>query len=122
VLDLPLEPWVIVALLLLTMVPLGMALESLSILVITMPLIYPAVIALGFDGVWFGILVVKMIEIGLVTPPVGIAVYVTAGSSSLEPEEIFAGVWPFILMDLLVIVVLFAFPQIVLFLPNFVSR
>lgn len=121
VLDLPLEPWVIVALLLLAMIPLGMALESLSILVITMPLIYPAVIALGFDGIWFGILVVKMIEIGLVTPPVGIAVYVTAGSSSLEPEEIFAGVWPFILMDLLVIVVLFAFPQIVLFLPNFVS-
>lgn len=122
VVALPLEPWVIVLLLLLSMIPLGMALESLSILVITMPLIYPAVIALGFDGVWFGILVVKMIEIGLVTPPVGIAVYVTAGSSSLEPEEIFAGVWPFILMDLLVIVVLFMFPQVVLFLPNFVSN
>lgn len=119
IVDLPIAPWMIVAILLLAMIPLGMALESLSILVITMPLIYPAVTALGFDGVWFGILVVKMIEIGLITPPVGIAVYVVAGATDkVSVETVFRGVWPFLVMDVIVIAILFAFPDMVLWLPR----
>jgi C4-dicarboxylate transporter, DctM subunit len=117
--DLPVEPWMIVVILLLAMIPLGMALESLSILVITMPLIYPAVTALGFDGIWFGILVVKMIEVGLITPPVGIAVYVVAGATDkVRVETVFRGVMPFLAMDAVVIAILFAFPDLVLWLPR----
>lgn len=65
-LDLP--DWLILALLLALLIPLGMALESISILVITVPLIYPVATTMGFDGIWLGILIVKLIEIGMVTP------------------------------------------------------
>ena len=75
--------------------------------------------ALGFDPIWFGIIVVKMGEICLITPPVGLNVYVV---NSVAPEvpiqEIFAGIVPFLLMDFLTLAILIAFPQISLFLPS----
>jgi len=114
--DLP--GWAILAGLLLLLVPMGMALESISIMVITVPLIYPVAMEFGFDGVWLGILIVKLIEIGMVTPPVGINVFVVAGTSGLRSSEVFKGVWPFVLIELAMLVLLFAVPDIVLWLPS----
>ena len=116
--DLP--GWVILAGLLLLLVPMGMALESISIMVITVPLIYPVATEFGFDGVWLGILIVKLIEIGMVTPPVGINVFVVAGTSGLRSSEVFRGVWPFVLVELVLVVLLFAVPDIALWLPSMV--
>ena len=114
-------PAVIVLLLLLVMIPLGMALEGISILVITMPLMYPIVTELGYDGVWFGIMATKMIELGLITPPVGITCFVVAGNSrSVTVEQAFAGIWPFVVLDLAALAFFFAFPEVVLWLPNLV--
>lgn len=97
---------------------LGMVLESMSIVLITVPLLYPLVTGLGYDGVWFGILLVKLIEIGLLTPPVGLNVYVISGASGVSVEKAFRGVMPFVLVDLCLVALFIALPGIVLWLPN----
>lgn len=116
-----LPPMLTMALLLVCLIPLGMVLESLSILVITVPILYPIAMELGFDGIWLGILIVKLIEIGMVTPPVGINVFVVAGTSGVPSETVFRGVTPLFLVDLAVVAVLFLVPQISLFLPGLVA-
>ncbi|MGO2112239.1 MAG: TRAP transporter large permease [Pseudoclavibacter sp.] len=119
--DLGMPAMLTMALLLICLVPLGMVLESLSILVITVPILFPIAIELGFDGIWLGILIVKLIEIGMITPPVGINVFVVAGATKVNTATVFKGVLPLFLVDLVVTAVLFLFPQIVLFLPSLVA-
>lgn len=114
------NPYFTMALLLLALIPLGMALESLSILVITVPLLAPVALEFGFDLIWLGILIVKLIEIGMVTPPVGISCFVVSGTSGVKATEVFKGVLPFVLIDLVLIAILFAFPQITLWLPSLI--
>lgn len=109
------------ALLLLMLLPLGMALESISILVICVPLLYPIAMDLGFDGIWLGILIVKFIEVGMVTPPVGINCFVVAGTSGTKVEQIFRGVAPFVVIELAVIALLFALPELTLWLPSLID-
>lgn len=111
-------PLMIVAMLLLIMVPLGMFLDPVSIMLIVLPLAYPVVDELGFSGVWFGILVVKTIEIGLITPPVGINAYIISGASGVSVEDAFKGILYFLPADVVTTMLLFAFPAIVLWLPN----
>src|SRR5699024_2698936 len=118
-LDIP--DWAIMALLLAFLLPLGMALESISILVITVPLIYPVAMDLGFDGIWLGVMIIKLIEIGMVTPPVGINVFVVAGTARIPSADVFKGVWPFVLLEILLLVGFFVFPDIVLWLPSLVQ-
>lgn len=115
------NPHVTMALLLLLLIPLGMALESISILVIMVPLLYPVAMALGFDGVWLAIIIVKLIEIGMVTPPVGINCFVVSGASGVKVTTIFRGVMPFVVVELILVVILFLFPAISLWLPSLVS-
>ncbi len=114
--------WVIVAILLLILIPMGMALESISILVIAVPLMHPIVTGLGFDGIWFAILVVKLIEVGLVTPPVGVSCFVVSGTTGVPAQTVFRGILPLVLVELAVVVVLFLFPDLVLFLPSLVAN
>lgn len=114
-------PHVVVAIFLLLLIPLGLGLESIAILIIAMPLMYPVVTDLGFDGIWFGILAVKLIEIGLVTPPVGISCFVAASAGKVRLEQVFRGIWPFVVIDLGIVAVLFSFPEVVLWLPNLVQ-
>ncbi|WP_221583371.1 TRAP transporter large permease [Microbacterium sp. G2-8] len=115
-LDIP--DWAVLALLLALLIPLGMMLESISIMVIAVPLIYPIANDFGFDGIWLGILVVKLIEIGMVTPPVGINCFVVAGTAKVRASDVFRGVWPFVAIEAVLIVVLFLLPDIVLWLPS----
>ncbi|WP_372922393.1 TRAP transporter large permease [Roseovarius sp.] len=118
VVGLQLPPIVVVIIILAALIPLGMALETLSIIIITVPLIHPVVTGLGYDAVWFGILFVKMIEIGLVTPPVGMNAYVVSGASGVPVEKTFRGVAPFVLIDIVTVALLIAFPAITLWLPR----
>tara|TARA_R110002124_G_scaffold279572_1_gene452176 strand:+ start:6301 stop:7614 length:1314 start_codon:yes stop_codon:yes gene_type:complete len=114
-----LPPYFIIAMLLLVFVPLGMFLDAFSMMVITIPIMFPTVQSLGFDPIWFGILAVKMCEIGLITPPVGLNVYVIAGIDRDTPlPEIFRGALWFVLMEVITIIILFAFPAIITVLPN----
>ncbi|SJN11586.1 TRAP-type C4-dicarboxylate transport system, large permease component [Leucobacter sp. 7(1)] len=116
--SLALPSWLIVALLLALLIPLGMALESISIMVITVPLITPVATELGFDGIWLGIMIVKLIEIGMVTPPVGINCFVVAGTAKIPTIEVFRGVWPFVVIEIGLLVLFFVAPDIVLWLPT----
>ncbi len=101
---------------------LGMFMEAIGMLLLTIPVALPVIEALGFDPIWFGVLVVKMIEVALVTPPVGLNVYIIKGvAPNVRMEDMFRGCSPFVLMDLLVIILLILFPQVALFLPNTMS-
>lgn len=112
-----LPSWLIVALLLVLLIPLGMALESISIMVITVPLIYPVATELGFNGIWLGIMIVKLIEIGMVTPPVGINCFVVAGTAKIPTVDVFRGVWPFVVVEVGLLTLFFVVPDIILWLP-----
>ncbi|MPZ60617.1 MAG: TRAP transporter large permease subunit [Propionibacteriales bacterium] len=112
------SPWLVVTILVLAFIPLGMFLDPISMMLIGVPLAYPVVTALGFDGLWFGIIVVVMIEVGFITPPLGINAYVVAGTvKDISVETAFRGILWFLPVNLLTIVILFLFPQIVLWLP-----
>ncbi|MDT0202619.1 TRAP transporter large permease [Nocardioides sp. AE5] len=121
VLGMDLPPTLVIIALLLLLVPMGMFLESLSLLVIFVPLTHPLVVTLGFDGIWYGLLVVKLIELSLITPPVGMNVFVVAGTSNIPPEKLFRGVLPFVAAEAVVISLLIAFPAITLWLPSTVG-
>ena len=98
---------------------LGMFMETLSMMLTTIPLIFPIVLALGFDPVWFGILVIVLMETALITPPIGVNLYVVQGIRSRGNfNDVALGAIPFLLMMLAMIVLLLFFPQIALWLPQ----
>ncbi|MCZ7564916.1 MAG: TRAP transporter large permease [Burkholderiales bacterium] len=109
----------VLAVILLAYVILGMFLEGFAMLVLTIPIVFPIITALGYDPVWFGILMVVVLEMGLISPPVGINVFVVKGVAEDVPMgRIFAGIVPFWLAMLVCVIVLAAFPQIALLLPD----
>lgn len=119
VVDLPVPPEVVVIMLLLVLIPGGMFLDSISLLVITVPLVYQPITDLGFDGLWLGILIVKLIELGMITPPIGLNAFVTAGTTpGLHVDQVFRGIFPYYIADFVIIAVIFMFPEIVTFLPE----
>jgi TRAP-type C4-dicarboxylate transport system permease large subunit len=88
-------------------------------IMLTVPIFYPAVVALGFNPIWFGVIIVLVVEMGVITPPVGINVYVVKGIADGVPlETVFKGVWPFLLAELVMVGILMLFPQIATFLPS----
>ncbi len=100
---------------------LGMFMSASGMMLLTLPVIFPAVVELGINPILFGILVIKMVEIGLITPPVGLNVYVVGGIRPDIPlHDIFKSIWPFVVIDVLTVALLIMFPQIVLFLPELV--
>ena len=107
------------ALIILFYIVLGCFMDSLAIILITVPIFFPTVTQLGFDPIWFGVIVVMVTELGLITPPFGLNVFVIKTEApDVALKTIYAGVTPFILADLVRLVLLIAFPVIVLFLPN----
>ena len=110
--------WVILAMILFGYLVLGCLMDQVAILILTVPIVLPVVKALGFDPVWFGVVVILMAEVGLVTPPIGLNVFVVARYARRPLAEIFGGVWPHVFSHLLLVVVLVAFPQIILWLPS----
>lgn len=121
IVDLDMHASVILCIILAAYVVLGMFMNAIGMLLLTLPIIFPAIVELGFDPIWFGILVVKVVEIGLITPPVGLNCFVVAGVRPDIPlGSIFKGVTPFLAMDLVTIAILFSFPAIVLWLPSLV--
>lgn len=118
--DLPINRYVILIIILVVYISLGCFLDSLAMILITVPIFYPLVVEnLGFDAIWFGIIVVKIVEISLITPPVGMNVFVIKGLAKDVPMgQIFKGIIPFLCGDVLQIVILILIPQIVTFLPN----
>lgn len=114
-------PWMVIAAILVIYVLLGCVFESLSMILLTVPIFFPLVISLGYDPIWFGIVVVVIVEISLITPPVGLNVFVLRGVlPDVTTGTIFRGVTPFWIADLFRLAVIVAFPVISLWLPSFV--
>ena len=116
---LPVNSYVILAIILVFYLFLGAVMDSLAMMLLTVPIFFPLVLELGFNPIWFGILIVRVCEIGLITPPVGLNVYIIRGVAKDVPmQTIFRGIAPFLIADVLHVVLLVAFPQLSLFLPN----
>ena len=102
---------------------LGMLIIPTGIFALTLPIVFPVLTKLGYDPIWLGVIALKLVEIGAVTPPLGLNVYALKGvvGKDMTLEEIFEGIWPFVICDIVVLILLILFPQISLFLPNLMS-
>lgn len=109
---------VVILIIALIYIILGMFMPDNPMVVLTIPILYPVISALGINGIWFGIFVVFMMALGSITPPVGMVVYLLGNLSSMPVDKIFRGVVPFIIGMLIVIILICVFPGIVTFLPN----
>jgi len=113
-----LHPYTIIAILIVLYLLLGCFLDLISILILTIPVVMPLINSLGLDPIWFGILVILLAEVGVVTPPVGLNVFVVSRVTRIPVEDVFIGVWPHVVAHILLIVILASFPSIILWLPS----
>jgi C4-dicarboxylate transporter, DctM subunit len=95
----------------------GCVIDALALIILTIPIFYPVVIQLGFDPIWFGVIIVLITMMGVITPPVGMNSYVVASISKIPLETVFKGIWPFLIALCVAAVVLIVFPGIATFLP-----
>jgi tripartite ATP-independent transporter DctM subunit len=112
--------WGIMIIIVFIYILLGCILDSLAILLITLPLTFPLVTSLGFDPIWFGVIVIKLVEIGLVTPPVGLNAFIVSGSSGVPLEKVFKGSATMLLFEAVSLVLLLMFPAISTWLPSII--
>jgi tripartite ATP-independent transporter DctM subunit len=123
VLSLPVPRLVILLGVLVIYFILGMFTTVASMMVLTLPLIFPVMVSLGYDPIWFAVIVIKMGEIAVITPPVGLNVYVVNRVTPDIPlQDIFRGILPFLTMDILTLAILIAVPEISTFLPSLMMR
>jgi len=114
-----LGPYGVLALLMVMYLVLGCLMDALSMIILTVPIIYPVIISLGFDPIWFGVIIVMTVELGLIHPPVGMNIFVIKSVvEDVKISTIFYGVLPFIVTDILRLIILIAFPIIALYLPS----
>ena len=110
---------VLVALIMVMFIVLGTFLEGFAILVLSLPIVFPIMTSLGYNPIWFGVVMVILLEMGMISPPVGINVFVVKGIAADVPmSQILAGIMPFWLAMIVCVVILFMFPQIATYLPN----
>jgi len=119
---LDISPTLVLCVIYLVYIILGCFLDLTAILILTVPFVVPLVVSLGYDPVWFGVVAVVLGELGMVTPPVGLNVFVVAQTARVPAREIFIGVTPHIIAHLFVVAILTAWPQIVLWLPQTMSH
>lgn len=110
--------WTIILVIVAIYLILGFFMDQIAILLLTLPLTFPVAMSLGFDPIWFGIVVAKTAEIGLVTPPLGLNIFVASGAAKEDIKVAFKGVMPFVVIDLIILIALIAFPLISTFLSD----
>ena len=107
------------ALILLMYLMLGCLMDAMAMVILTVPIVFPVVTALGFDPIWFGIIIVMTVELGLIHPPVGMNVFVIKSViKDVNMSTIFVGVLPFVVTDLIRLVILILFPLLATWLPQ----
>ncbi len=123
IVSLELSRYTIFSIIIIIYLILGCFLDAISMMVLTLPVVFPLILALGFDPIWFGVIAVLMMEAGLITPPVGLNVYTLAGIVKDVPmEEIFKGVLPYLVSIFITLLILLIFPQLALILPKSMMR
>jgi tripartite ATP-independent transporter DctM subunit len=119
---LPLPPMAIMGVIIFIYLIGGCFMDSMALVVLTVPVIYPVVVRLGFDPIWFGVIIVLVAEMGVITPPVGVNVYVIKGIAPEVPlERIFRGIFPFLVALVVNALILVAFPRLALILPGLIK-
>ncbi len=118
--SLELSPILFMLILIAVFAVLGMFMDPLAMQVMTLPFVYPMVTALGYDGVWFGVIMVKLVELAVLTPPVGMNLFAVIGASEgkVKLAEIYRGIVPFIVIEAVVLALLIGFPELSLWLPR----
>lgn len=116
--DLAVAPWVIAVVLIAIYLVLGAFMDQVAILVLTVPVVVPLVGSLGFDQIWFGVIIIVTAELGMVTPPVGLNCFVVSKYAERPLGEVFAGIVPHVIAHFFIIAILLAFPILTLWLPN----
>jgi tripartite ATP-independent transporter DctM subunit len=112
-------PYGVLALILLMYLALGCLMDAMAMIILTVPIVFPVVTALGFDPIWFGVVIVMTVELGLIHPPVGMNVFVIKSViKDVNMSTIFIGVLPFVVTDIIRLVILVAFPAIATWLPQ----
>ncbi len=110
---------IILIIIILIFIALGCVMDCFSIMILMVPILFPIILALEFNPIWFGVIMVIVLELGLITPPVGLNVFVIKGAAPDVPlTTIFKGIWPFMIAAVACIAIIILFPQIVLFLPS----
>lgn len=116
---LDMHPMMVMVIILIIYLILGCFMDALAMILLTVPIFFPIVVNLGFDPVWFGIIVVMVVELGLITPPIGMNVFVIKGMAQHVPlQTIYKGVIPFVAAQIVLVILVFLFPQIALWLPD----
>lgn len=115
-----LSPWALLLVLVVAYLILGMLMEPISMVVMTIPIVHPLLTALGFDGIWLAIIIIKLIEFSCITPPIGMNLFAVVGASrgKVSIREVYSGVLPFVILEMLILALLMAFPSITLILPS----
>jgi tripartite ATP-independent transporter DctM subunit len=116
---LPLPPWAIMGVIVFIYLIGGCFMDALGMILLTIPIFYPVAVGLGYDPIWFGVIIVLITEMGVITPPVGVNVYVVSGVAKDVPlEVIFKGILPLLVALIVCSIILIMFPKIALFLPS----
>ncbi len=116
---LPVPPWVVVALIIAFYLVAGCFIDSLALILLTVPIFHPVIQGFGYDPIWFGVMIVLVTQMGVITPPVGVNVYVVSGiERSIPLQTVFRGAMPFLLALLVASALLVCFPGIATWLPG----
>lgn len=115
---LPFPSWLIIIILVAIYIFLGTFLDQMAILVLTVPIVVPTIIGLGYGPIWWGVILIVTAELGMVTPPLGLNVFVVARYSETPVGDVFRGIVPHFIAHLIAIAILLLFPAISLWLPN----
>jgi len=118
IVELGLSKYIVLAIILFSYIILGMFFDIYAILILTIPIIFPTIVALGFNPIWYGVIMVRIIEIGLITPPFGINLFGLAGTVDIPVGTMYRGIIPFFIADILHVALLIAFPILSTFIPS----
>jgi C4-dicarboxylate transporter, DctM subunit len=122
VIDLDLPAWLVMLVIIAIYLVLGFFMDQVAILILTVPLVLPLVVELGFNPIWFGILIIVIAEVGMVTPPLGLNAFIVARYAGVPVQRVFVGVAPHVVAHLLVIALMAIFPRLILWLPSTMGR
>jgi tripartite ATP-independent transporter DctM subunit len=120
--DLNLQPWQVLVIILGFFIVFGLFMDSLAIILLTVPIFYPLIVEMGIDPIWFGILAVVAVEIGLITPPVGMNLFIIRSvAPGISLRDVMYGTVPFVLADIVRLIILLLFPALILILPQWMG-
>jgi tripartite ATP-independent transporter DctM subunit len=122
VVSLNVNRWIILICIMIVYVIMGCFMDTMAMILLTVPIFLPLLTEMGFDKIWFGVLMVLVMETGMITPPVGICCYVAAGTIKVPLAKVFKGIWPFVVGILVATVIVMAFPQLSLWLPGLLYK